>query len=222
MTTASPYPDYERDLQENYDDLLRYIGLTLAALPDVKPGNDTAEGRLVFLCLWLRQEIQARRLPVPLDESYFGDLGHIIVETDEPVRTYAFQIQGILRGHGLIQPRQYEDLADYLDAFIAETLKFQGENPMSTDEKNYISELQNISTGLRTHMMHLPIDEKSFPMLGLSRFLRKWNESDKYWGSRSIAIAFAVYNAYFVKSLKKPPQPAPVPGLRPKALPAPF
>lgn len=129
MIDPPPYPNYERDIQENYDDLLRYADLMLKALPDVQPSNDSDEGRLVFLCLWLRQEIEARRLPIPLDESYYGDLGHIIVENPDPIKGYAFQIQQILYGHAMIQPRQYGGLADYIDTFLAETLAAQGASP---------------------------------------------------------------------------------------------
>ena len=62
-------------IEEEYVDLMERIEKLEPLFSPFPPSNDTAEGRMVVQLMWLRQEIEAQRLPIPLDQKYWGHAG---------------------------------------------------------------------------------------------------------------------------------------------------
>ena len=64
-------------IEEEYADAMERIEVLLRILEPFPCSNDTPEGRLHYQMLWMRQEIEAGRLPIPLDRKYYGTLAYL-------------------------------------------------------------------------------------------------------------------------------------------------
>ena len=56
-------------IEEEYADLMERVAQLEVLLKPFPPSNDTREGRMVYFLMWPRQEIEARRLPIPSTKS---------------------------------------------------------------------------------------------------------------------------------------------------------
>jgi hypothetical protein len=105
-------------IDEEYADALERIEKLEAAVKGVAPSNDTREGRMVYQLLWLRQEITARRLPLPLDDKYWGTLGYLVAEGSLDhlgIAKPMGELATILTGTGLLKKRHYPVVVAMLD-----------------------------------------------------------------------------------------------------------
>lgn len=93
---------------------------------------------------------------------------------------------------------------------------------MTDAEISFVDGYRHISSGLRDGSLRLPLAREDFPTPVAWVRMNYWDDNFEGWGQKAMSLEYAGYYACFVKGLKNPPQPAPVPGLRPKALPAPF
>ena len=81
--------------REVYEETVKYCDRILEILKDWEPSNDTPPGRVIFECMWLKQEIERNRLPIP----FYGDLltiRYVYTHGDMPDEAYE---QGIKIGN---------------------------------------------------------------------------------------------------------------------------
>lgn len=65
-------------IEEEYADAMERIAFLLDAFKDYPASNDTAHGRVVYQLRWLKQEIEAKRLPVPVHKSWISTLCYVV------------------------------------------------------------------------------------------------------------------------------------------------
>ena len=68
-------------IEEEYADLMERVAQLEVLLKPFPPSNDTREGRMVYFLMWLRQEIEAKRLPIPLEDKYWSTLSYLVRES---------------------------------------------------------------------------------------------------------------------------------------------
>lgn len=208
------------DIDEEYADLIPRITFLLNQWHDKPASNDAPYGRMVYFLLWLRQEVQARRIPIPLDGSYLGTIKYLtgsgdVRDSDEVGRTMGDIIQ-VLQGRGLIKPRHYPLLLSMMDDFIAEVHKHR---PGLEHTDPFFREYCMWRNGIVNGTFHPPIEptaerNRFYQASGrtLADVLPGETEPNYELGlamDRTIypLIGHRPYQTY------KPPMPAPVPGL---------
>jgi hypothetical protein len=133
----------------------------LAPFPE---SNDTPEGRMVYQLAWLRQEIEARRLPIPLERKYWSTLAYLIGEGSVDYLGGA-KVMGelgrVLWGHGILKPRHHPVVVAMLDDFL-EFLKPHAIGLDQTEER-LLQGLREIQRDLKSGKVALPLDESKLP-----------------------------------------------------------
>ena len=111
-------------IDEEYDDALAAIDDMRVALGDVPLTNATPDGRVLLNAAWVKKEILARRLPIPVDESYVGAIFHL-VGSNELGHVPGFQealgrLWLVLKGYGLMKPRHVPVLIAMIFDFVTD------------------------------------------------------------------------------------------------------
>jgi hypothetical protein len=65
-------------IEEEYADAMERIVFLLDAFKAYPASNDTAHGRVVYQLLWLKQELGAERLSVPVHRSWIGTVCYVV------------------------------------------------------------------------------------------------------------------------------------------------
>ena len=153
-------------IEEEYADAMERIEVLLRILEPFPCSNDTPEGRLHYQMLWMRQEIEAGRLPIPLDRKYYGTLsyliGHCTVDYLPGIVTPMEDLATVIDGTGLIKPRHYPVVI----ALIDDLLDRIGNPPeLNEAELRLIDDLRNIRSGLAENRCKIPLIRKENPSL---------------------------------------------------------
>ena len=153
-------------IEEEYADAMERIEVLLRILEPFPCSNDTPEGRLHYQILWFRQEIEAGRLPIPLDRKYRGTLCYLIgsckVDYLPGIETPMGELNTVLDGKGLIKPRHYPVVI----ALIDDLLEMIGNPPdISEAEQKFISVTRNIRAGLAENRYKIPLNRMDYPSL---------------------------------------------------------
>ncbi len=117
--------------REIYDLTVKYCDRILEILKDWEPSNDTPPGRIIFECLWLKQEIERNRLPVPFFDEILS-IRHTYTDGDMPDEAYEKGIRRYLRfiielsdGYRIVEPKDYPEVREDIARFM-EKLKAGG------------------------------------------------------------------------------------------------
>ena len=153
-------------IEEEYADAMERIEVLLRILEPFPCSNDTPEGRLHYQVLWFRQEIEAGRLPIPLDRKYRGTLCYLIgsckIDYLPGIETPMGELNTVLDGKGLIKPRHYPVVI----ALIDDLLEMIGNPPdISEAEQKFISVTRNIRAGLAENRYKIPLNRMDYPSL---------------------------------------------------------
>ena len=151
-------------IEEEYADILERLDVIDKALKDHEPSNDTPEGRMLALSRWLRQEIAAERLPIPLDKRWWGTMAYMLV--DGVLSHYGIEgamgnLTNIFDGFGMVKKRHYPVVAAMIDDFLA--LVAEKVRNYSDLERKILAESREIRDRLLAGELDLPLDKKEFP-----------------------------------------------------------
>jgi hypothetical protein len=151
-------------IEEEYADLLERIEKLGPLFAPFLETNDTFEGRMRFQLAWLRQEIEAGRLPIPLDKKYWGTLSYLVAEGAVDYLGGAKEMgemTAILDGTGMLKPRHTPVVVAMLDDF----LKFLQPHTAGLDpkEQRFLRDTVKIRRDLEGGWITLPLLYDAFP-----------------------------------------------------------
>ena len=143
---------------------------------------------MVYFLMWLRQEIEAKRLPIPLDDKYWSTLSYLMREgtldylgggqlMDELTR--------ILKGTGLLKPRHYPVVVAMLDDFL-DYLR-TGARGIEPLEQELIAETRAIHAKLAAHQIALPLDRSAYPAWKKSSVTDRLDDFPSFLGDSGIS-----------------------------------
>jgi hypothetical protein len=159
-------------IEEDYQDALERIEKLLRVVPDL-PDNDSPGGRFKYELLWLKQEITAGRLPLPVERGWVGTIRSVFAEawlTKLPgFDELCSQLLTVL-DYGLIKPRHYPVLA----ALIDDAVNRVPVNSVSEKAQTAIKELNLIRSLLLEKVLVLPLPRpEDWPGVYTTRWSRE-------------------------------------------------
>ena len=209
-------------IEEEYADAMERIIFLLDAFKAHPPANDNFYGRIVYQLLWLKQEIEAQRLPIPVDRSYIGTLtyvigDHSVSETPE-IHKKLGELDTILEGPGLIKSRHYPVVVAQIEDFIALVTKHVPAAKLLPVEREALEQFADIAEKLRRSEIELPVSKKDYPAwLDPIQLIHFNNPHVPNGGNERTRVALPVFGGWRPYPAEKPPLPAPKPGLDPRA-----
>ena len=204
-------------IDEEYADALAAIDDMRRALGDVPLTNATPEGRVLLNAAWVKTQVEARRLPIPVDESFVGAIFYL-VGSNELGHVPGFQeaigrLWLVLKGYGLMKPRHVPVLIAMMDDFVDEAERCS--TPIDPPAEALLADLRTEAGRLRRGgdwpKPRRPQDQFS---VQVTPALRACVER---CSGRATAIEMALFEGRRPSPARKPPLPAPVPGLPPTA-----
>jgi len=167
-----PIPD-DVYVEEQYADILEIVNYILPLLEEYEYDNSTSEGRLRGELMWVKQEVKAKRFPIPGTTSmvatteYLGN--NYYLPADMPnVKLKLQELSSIVECDGLVKPRHYPRVIEFVDKTIA-----KAESVLETDKeltlaetknmKGLISELKKIGHLLYRKDITFPLNESDWP-----------------------------------------------------------
>ncbi|MBS0979200.1 hypothetical protein [Acetobacter thailandicus] len=208
------------DIDEEYADLMKRITFLLDLWHDKPASNNDPYGRMVYFLLWLRQEVQARRIPIPLDRSYLGTLKYLtgsgdVRDSDDVGRAMGEMIE-ILQGRGLIKPRHYPLLVSLMDDFIAAVEKNRpGLAETDAFFREYCQKRDDIVAGTLKPPIEPTKERNRFDFASAKSLAPVLPGETEHNYELSVQMDRTTYPliGYRPFQARKPPMPAPVPGL---------
>jgi len=198
-------------IDEEYADAPERIEKIEAALKGVPPSNDTREGRMVYQLMWLRQEITARRLPLPLDDKYWGTLGYLVAEGSLDhlgIAKPMGELATILTGTGMLKKRHYPVVVALLDDLLALTRRA---TQLDVADQQMIREIQAVRDAI-TSGQSLPLDKANYPAWRFPTATKNLPQIPEFRQQRLNLFA-CVFEEWRPAPCRKGPLPAPNPGL---------
>jgi hypothetical protein len=198
-------------IDEEYADAMDRIARIETALTGFPSSNDTPEGRMVYQMMWLRQEIAAKRLPIPLDRRYWSTLGYLVGEgsldylgIEKPLG----ELARILRGVGMLKKRHYPVVVAMIDDFLALANQAPRLDPVELSLLDEARAMRaKISSGSR-----LPLDEAQYPTWKAVPDAKNLEALPDYL-RQSRELSDSLFYEYRPPPARKPPLPAPNPGM---------
>ena len=204
-------------IEEEYADALAAIDGMRRALGSVRLTNSTPEGRVLLNAAWVEQQIHARRLPIPPDESFVATIFYL-VGSYELDHVPGFQqalgrLWLVLKGYGLMKARHVPVLAAMIDDFIAEADRCPTtlDAPADALLADMRAEGQRLRQGGDWPRRRGPQDQFS---VQVTPALRACVER---CSGRATEIETSLFEGWRPRPARKPQLSAPVPGLPPTA-----
>lgn len=157
--------------QEINQDIIEICDRFLTVLSGYTATNDTAEGRMIFQCRWLKEQATADALTFPV-ENYVHTLRYVYAEellqhlASSP-RTFwqeigvgIYRLLKLVKGQPLIKPAYYPYAIRCIEALI-DVLR-NAPRPLDHHEQGAIDELMQLKQLLTDSNTNLPL-ESYFP-----------------------------------------------------------
>ncbi len=166
-------------IEEDYQDALLRIEKLLALLKDADYSNDTPDGRTKWELYWLRQEITAGRLPLPVQDGWIstitythanGDLNHL------PGFRQICEDLIVVLEEGLVKPRHTPVVIEMIDEVLPRIDQI-GQTPAINLTDPYLQELLpdplmaikqellQLKLLLMQNLIELPVIKKGWPAI---------------------------------------------------------
>ncbi len=212
-------------IEEEYAEALLRVRFLLEAFRAHDPSNNTAHGRMVYQLRWLERELAARRVPIPLNRSWIATLCYLVgsgeVDDSQEIADAMGELTIILQGPGLLKPRHTPVVLSMLEDFIA-MMHLYGD-PLLPSEQELVEELSAVAVGMRAGAIVPPIGGgmKLLPLetqiLDAKRFETVFpqHRAPENYLRVSSNLLRALFEGWCPYPARKPPLPAPVPGLSP-------
>jgi hypothetical protein len=166
---------------------------------------------MVYQTKWLRQEIRARRLPIPLDEKYWGTLGYLVAEgslnylgIEKPMG----ELATILSGTGMLKRRHYPVVVAMLDDLLELTKQAPH---LDAADRQMIEETRAMRRAISSGQP-LPLDKAGYP--AWRAFLSAQNlQKIPGYRQQRFNLAASLFEEWRPGPCLKGPLPAPNPGM---------
>jgi hypothetical protein len=150
-------------IEEDYQDALIRIDQLLDLLKGFPSTNDTNEGRVKLELLWLKQEITAGRLPLPVDEAWIATINysHANEEMGQLPSFHRICDELIIAlEEGLVKPRHYPVVASMIDDVLLRIHSTSAQWLVPT-----VNELIRLKRLLNENRVALPLSEEEWPAI---------------------------------------------------------
>ena len=209
-------------IEEEYADAMQRITFLLDAFKEHPPTNDNFYGRIVYQLLWLKQEIEAHRLPIPVDRSYIGTLTYLVgsgdVNKTQEIRAQLGELDTILEGPGLIKPRHYPVVVAQIEDFITLVTRHVPAAQLLPVERDALEQFATIAGKLLCGEIELPVSRQDYPAWLDPTLHDHFDEPYiPNGGNETRRVTLPVFGGWRPEPAEKPPLPAPNPGLDPRA-----
>ena len=156
---------------EIYRDIVVNCDVLLDRLKDAELTNDTPEGRMIFQCRWLKEQVQKNSLPLPVGD-YIHTLRYVYTDSSlmyiasaedkywEEVQIYIHRLVKLTKGLPLIKPAYYPYAIRCIEALLV--LLHTATRPLDQYERGLIGELAQLKQLLQDDELALPL-ESYFP-----------------------------------------------------------
>jgi hypothetical protein len=207
-------------IEEEYADALARIDFALAALAPAAPSNDTFTGQAVFQLLWLKQKIEARELPIPIEPSYIASLLHMLTDgffsDRKEVEAALVELSYVLLGPGLVRPRHWPVIVSHIEDFLAKVESSADAAQLLPEERQMLAELRAIAEKLRQKAIPLPLAKEDYPAFAHCFTLPHFQKHEQTERLRDlIQLKSTLFEGRRPAAAQKPPLAAPVLGLEP-------
>ena len=210
-------------IEEEYADALLAIGYIRAALGPCPMTNSRPDGRLLLNLNWIEQEINAQRLPIPVDRSFVGTVFYLVGsgeldslpdlrgDLEHPLARLSL----VLNGTGLMKLRHLPVLVAMLDDLLEDARRCP--STLSDAARATLADLEACRADLqRGGEWPKRRQPKDYPRA--TPDLRTCIDN---LSNRLFMVNAPLFDGWRPNPAKKPPLPAPVPGLPLKAPPLP-
>ena len=203
-------------IEEEYADALEAIDDLRIALGPQPLTNHTPEGRVLLNVMWVEQEVRARRLPIPVDESFVATI-YYLVGSNELGHVPGFEealgrLWLVLKGYGLMKSRHVPVLVSMMDDFLADAAPGR---PLDAEATALLADIRHEADDLRRGgpwpKSRPPAEQ--FSVLATAS-LKAGVEN---CSNRLRAIELPLFEAWRPRPARKPPLSAPVAGLQAQA-----
>ena len=214
-------------IEEDYADAMERIIFLLEAFKHHPSSNDTAHGRVVYQLRWLKQEIEAQHLPIPVDKSWIGTLCYVVgsceVDDTPEIAQALGELTRILQGPGLLKPRHFPVIVAQIEDLVADIHHFA--DPLTEDETKLVADLEETAAGIRSGH-EIPPLERTRKRHPLRKALLDADRLEKVFPLppdkrefflRSYHLQLSLFSGWRPYVAEKPPMLAPKPGLPPEA-----
>jgi len=214
-------------IEEEYADASARIDVLLDAFAAYPASNDTAHGRMVYQLRWLRQQIGAGRLPIPVNKSWIGTLSYLVgsgeVDDTPEIAQALGELLRILKGPGLLKPRHIPVIVSMIEDFVAAIHRYG--DPLTATEATLAADLQAAAAGLRAGTIVPPLEaprtrhplRKALMDAQRLRKLFPQHPDKRDFFTYAHFLELPLFEGWRPYVAKKPPLPAPNPGLAPEA-----
>ena len=151
---------------EIYQDVVDNCDIILALLQDYELTNDTPEGRMIYQCRWLKEQVAKNALPLPV-EDYVHTLKHVYSERylehlssdsehyKKEVEIYLYRLLNLIEGKLLLKPIYYSYAIRCIEALL--TLLRTSSRPLDKYEQGLVGELVYLKQSLQNGEIEPPL-----------------------------------------------------------------
>ena len=202
--------------EEEYADARTAIDDLRGALGSIPLTNCTPEGRVLLNAAWVEQQINARRLPIPVHESFVATIFYI-VGSNELGNVPGFQdalgrLWLVLKGYGLMKARHLPVLISMMDDFVMDANRLDG---LDAGAEGLVADIRAQADDLRMGGVWPKSRRPSQQFTVQSTAILR--DRLPNCQNRLRAIQAPLFDGWRPRPARKPPMPAPVPGLPPTA-----
>ena len=201
-------------IEEEYADSLEAIAEIRQALKSRPLTNSTPDGRLLLNLRWIEQEIKARRLPVPVDRSFVGTVFYLVgsheldglPDLQGDVTGPLERLSLVLEGVGLMKARHLPVLIALMDDLLTDAQRCPPSLPDA--DRGTLADIAACRDDLKLGGWPKRRRPQDYPRNspGLSACIENS-------GNRLRMINGPLFEGWRPNPARKPPLPAPVPGL---------
>jgi hypothetical protein len=199
-------------IDEEYADAMDRIEKLEVLLKGFPPSNETREGRMIYQLMWLRQEITAKRLPIPLDQKYWATLGYLVGEGSLD-HLGAGKLMGelatILSGVGMLKKRHHPVVVAMIDDLLTLSRRAAHLDPA---EVQLLDDIRMIHAAMVSGKGQPPFDPSQYS--GWKKVSTQTN-LNQIPGFRQLRqdLGASVFEEFRPPPARKGPLPAPNPGM---------
>lgn len=140
---------------EIYRDIIEHCDIILELLKDYEAENDTPEGRMIYQCRWLKEQVEANTLSLP-SEDYVHTLKYVSAEQllhhlagseekyREEIGIYLYRLVKLVKNKLLLKPSFYIYTIRMIEALI--NVLRNADRELDEYEKGLIDELSTLQS----------------------------------------------------------------------------
>ncbi len=152
-------------ISEVYQDALLNIEKALTLLSNCQETDSTAEGRMISQLKWLRGEIFANRLSIPVDTAWTSTLRYVYTDHTldhiRDIRKYLRALMLILvEGELLTKKGHYTAAAMKVDQLLSAIASVE---KAFTSRDRFVQELKSLRAGLLSGTLDVPVQREDYP-----------------------------------------------------------